>query len=283
MSGDAAFETRRALAARLRASGIEGAQLDARILVEEAMRDGPLDTGALDRIEAFARRRLAGEPVFRILGEREFWGLPFRLSAETLEPRPDTETLVDAVLSAFGERRREPLRLLDLGTGTGCLLVASLHEFSNATGLGVDRSVDAVRTARGNAERNGVGARAAFIVGDWASALRGRFDVVLSNPPYIPGGDIAGLSREVREHDPSAALDGGADGLDAYRALAAQLPALLAPRGRAVIEIGAGQGPDVTRIMGEVAMALVEARRDLGGHERALVFRHGDDQICEQT
>lgn len=285
MSGATPLASRRALAARLRASGIGDADLDARFLVEaasaEAGPDDALGPAALEAIEAFAQRRLGGEPVFRILGEREFWGLPFRLSPGTLEPRSDTETLVDAALAAFGDRRSEPLRVLDLGTGSGCLLVATLHEFPRATGIGIDRSVDAAMTARFNAIQNRVDQRARFLVGDWSDALVGEFGLILSNPPYIPAADIAQLSREVRDHDPRNALDGGSDGLDAYRRLALQLPSRLARAGRVILEIGAGQAGDVAAIMSASELRLVEARRDLGGHERALVFANARDQFGE--
>ncbi|KMO27620.1 SAM-dependent methyltransferase, partial [Methylobacterium tarhaniae] len=172
----------------------------------------------------------AGEPVARIIGAWEFWGLPFGLSSDTLVPRPDTETLVEAALG-LGLGPDAPHRLADLGTGSGCILVALLTEWPQAVGLGIDRSPGACVTARANAARNGVADRAAFAVGDWASALSGPFDVVVANPPYIASEVIAGLSGEVRDHDPRLALDGGADGLDAYRTILAQVPRLLAPGG----------------------------------------------------
>ncbi|POR53416.1 peptide chain release factor N(5)-glutamine methyltransferase [Bosea psychrotolerans] len=273
------FDARRNLAARLRAAGVETAALDARILVEAAMGENadldalqPLDVAMLGRLDDFATRRLAGEPVWRILGEREFWSLPFRLSPATLEPRPDSETIVEAALGVLAERRDQAISILDLGTGTGCLLVALLSECKAARGVGVDLSEEACETAAGNAERNGVGARARFRQGDWMAGLSERFDLIVSNPPYIPAGDIAGLDASVRNYDPLRALDGGEDGLVAYRALAAGLPPRIAPGGAVVLEIGAGQEADVVAIMAAVGLIHRGSRRDLGGHPRALIF-----------
>lgn len=262
------------------AAGFEDAALDARILIEGALgldaasidQRAPIGSAALEKLEAYAARRLTGEPVWRILGEREFWGMPFRLSPATLEPRPDSETLIEAALAALKDRRDEPLAILDLGTGTGCLLIALLTEFRVARGLGVDLSDEACATARENALLNRVADRASIRQGAWTRGLSQRFDLIVSNPPYIPTAQIATLSIAVREHDPVLALDGGDDGLACYRALAASLPDALAPNGLAVIEIGAGQGPDVTALMDAAGLRSAGSRRDLGGHERALLF-----------
>jgi release factor glutamine methyltransferase len=245
------------------ALGFDAAKADPGAVIERA---------AQDRLDGFATRRLAGEPVWRILGEREFWGLPFRLSPATLEPRPDSETLVEEALVALKDRREEPLAILDLGAGTGCLLIALLSEFRAARGVGVDLSDDACATARDNAELNGVGDRTTIRQGSWARGLSQRFDLIVSNPPYIPSAEIATLSAAVREHDPLLALDGGDDGLACYRALAAALPDALAPGGLAILEIGAGQGPDVMALMMAAGLRSAGSRRDLGGHERALLF-----------
>lgn len=271
-------EARRLLAQRLLRAGSTSPGLDARLLVEGSLGlENPdpatvLPVEALARLDGFATRRLAGEPVWRILGEREFWGLPFRLSPATLEPRPDSETIVEAALKELADRREEALSLLDLGTGTGCLLIALLSELPQATGLGVDLSEEAARTAAGNAALNGVAQRAEFRQGNWTEGLAGHFDVILSNPPYIPSSDIPGLSIEVREHDPLLALDGGEDGLNPYRTFARTLPALLAPGGLVVFEIGAGQGHDVVALMQAGGFVFRGSRADLGGHERALIF-----------
>ena len=271
-------EARQQLAARLRAAGGDTPALDARLLVEAVIGGGGTEDDALlgDQAAAdlgnFAARRLAGEPVWRILGEREFWGLTFKLSPATLEPRPDTETLVEAALDSLRERREEALSILDLGTGTGCLLIAILSEFRQAKGLGIDLSGEACEVAAANALANGVSDRAAFRECDWMKGLDGRFDLIVSNPPYIPGGEIPGLDVGVRDYDPLLALDGGVDGLDPYRRFARELPQFLAPGGIVIFEIGAGQEPDVSALMRSEGFRYHGARKDLGGHERALIF-----------
>lgn len=271
-------EARRLAVQALREAGIESAGLDARLLLEGALAtrdldpDHTLDAAAAAAFDGFLRRRLAREPVWRILGEREFWGLTFHLSPATLEPRPDSETIVEAALVQLEGRRDEALALLDLGTGTGCLLLALLSELPRARGLGIDLSDEACRTAAGNAALNGLENRAAFRQGDWTEGLAGPFDLIVSNPPYIPLVEIATLSVEVREHDPMLALDGGADGLGPYRLFASSLPPLLAPGGVIVLEIGAGQGPDVVALMQAGGLEFRGSRHDLGGHERALIF-----------
>lgn len=273
-------EARRRLAARLRAAGSETAALDARLLVEGAtgsrsVLSDPsalLDDASAATLHGFAERRLAGEPVWRILGEREFWGLRFRLSPATLEPRPDSETLVEAAVEHLRERRNDALSFVDLGTGTGCLLIATLSEFPQARGLGIDLSGEACVTAAGNAALNGVAERASFRQGNWTQGIAGQFDLILSNPPYIRAEDIAGLAPDVRDHDPLLALDGGVDGLDPYRDFAVNLPRLLAPQGIIILEIGAGQEPDVTALMLQVGLCHLGTRHDLGGHARAVIF-----------
>ncbi|MGO4129817.1 peptide chain release factor N(5)-glutamine methyltransferase [Inquilinus sp. YAF38] len=266
--------------ARLAAAGIDSAMSDARLLLMHALgidRTGlltraaePLPPEAAGRYADHLARRAAREPVSRILGRREFWSLDFALGPATLDPRPDSETLVEAALAAAPDR---PLRVLDLGTGTGCLLLAVLHDRAAAFGIGVDRSEAAARVARDNARALGLADRAAFTVGDWATALAGRFDLVLSNPPYIPDSDIAALEPEVREHDPRLALSGGADGLDAYRALAAALPDLLAPGGTAVVELGIGQAADVAALFRGAGLDIAGTPHDLAGIPRCVVTK----------
>ena len=222
------------LAARLKSGSIESAELDARMLVGAGL---GLDlTGMIraagrlltpdesNRLESFARRRLAGEPVARIVGHKEFWGLPLNLSPATLVPRPDTETVVEMALQILraGARANRPLRIADLGTGSGAILLALLSELPRANGVGTDISAEALQTASGNAARLGLSDRATFIACDYAGGLSGAFDLIVSNPPYIRSADINALAVEVRDHDPRTALDGGADGLDAYRALIPQ-------------------------------------------------------------
>jgi release factor glutamine methyltransferase len=278
---------RRALAARFAAAGLDSPELDARLLVGAALRldltglvtQGTRNLTADDtaRLESLARRRLAGEPVARILGIKEFWGLPFRLSADTLVPRPDTETVVETALDHVRETRsvNDPLRIADLGTGSGAILLALLSELPQAFGIATDISIGALRIARDNAVALGLGDRAAFVACSYASALSGPFDLIVSNPPYIPRGDIAGLSIEVREHDPARALDGGADGLDAYRALIPQAAALLQPGGAVVVEVGRGQAADVEGLMTEAGFTadLTMIWDDLAGIARVVLGR----------
>ena len=278
---------RRALTAQFEAGGIESPALDARLLIGHAL---GLDHTALaasaaraltaterDTIARLAARRMQGEPVARILGVKEFWGLPFALSAATLVPRPDTETVVEAALAAIGpQRRNEALRIADLGTGTGAILLALLHELPRATGIGTDIDAQAVETARRNAAALGLSARAQFVLADFGAPLNGRFDLVVSNPPYIATRDIDALEREVRDHDPRRALDGGADGLDAYRAIARAAPLLLKPKGALVVEIGIGRQPDVTAILAAGGALESDAvRRDLAGVARAITLHRG--------
>jgi release factor glutamine methyltransferase len=223
-------------------------------------------------IVAMLHRMLTREPLTRILGMREFWGREFALSAETLDPRPETETVVEAVLARRPDRR-QPYRILDLGTGSGCLLLAVLSEFPKASGIGVDLSVAAATTARRNAEALGLADRARLIAGNWGNAVAGRFDIIVANPPYIASCTISELPPEVREHDPHLALDGGRDGLAAYRAIAADLPRLLAPGGLFATEIGSDQASAVTALMADAGLSVDAVLPDLAGLPRCVVAR----------
>jgi release factor glutamine methyltransferase len=225
-----------------------------------------------ERIAAVLRRALAHEPLSRIVGVREFWGLEFVLSPDTLDPRPETETIVEAVLARLPGRDRAH-RLLDLGTGSGCLLLALLSEFPAASGVGVDRAPGAIGAARDNAGRLGLGARARFAVCDWGVGIEERFDAIVSNPPYIESNAMPRLPREVRDFDPPLALDGGADGLDAYRAIAADLPRLLAPAGVFACEVGQGQENAVAGIMSAGGLVVDAILPDLAGIPRCVVAR----------
>lgn len=264
------------------AAGLAEPDADAALLLEAAtgvsrvalLTDDtePLRQDAAERLARFAARRLAREPVHRILGQRAFWTLDLAISPAVLDPRPDTETLVEAALALAP---RPPARVLDLGTGSGALLCALLAEWPDAIGVGVDRSVEACRVARHNVEACGLGARALVMVGEWAEGLAGPFDVVVSNPPYIRSGAIALLDPEVRDHDPHLALDGGADGLCAYRAIIPLAAQLLSPGGLLAVEIGWTQGADVTGFLTQAGFHDVGRRRDLGGRERVVAGRHG--------
>ena len=262
------------------AAGIESARRDARILVGHILNlepsllfargDVKIPAAERARLDALAARRLAYEPVSRILGEREFYGLAFRITRDTLDPRPDTETMVDAVLA---ERKAIAApRILDLGTGTGCILLAILNGWPEATGLGVDINPGAVSVAAENARRLGMAARAAFQAGVWTEGLSGPFDIIVSNPPYVTDGEFPDLAPDVRLYDPRTALTAGGDGLDAYRALTAPAARLLAPGGRIFLEIGAGQGGAVMNIAAAAGLRIQDRHADLSGIERCLVL-----------
>ena len=224
---------------------------------------------------AAVARRLNHEPVYRILGEREFYGLSLRLSPATLEPRPDTEILVDTMLPHVRRLQSElgNVHILDLGTGTGAICLALLRECPQATGVGSDISAEALETARGNAERNGLAARFESAQGSWFDAIHERFHVIVSNPPYIASSVVSTLAPEVKDFDPPAALDGGLDGLDAYRAIAKDAARFLYPDGKIGVEIGYDQRETVTSVFEGAGFLLVEAVRDYGQNDRVLVFQ----------
>lgn len=273
--------------AALRTAGVEDAARDARLLVA-AVRAGStaeiiahperqLAPDELRHLQELVRRRSAREPVSRILGEREFYGRRFKLSPATLDPRPDSETLIDVALGmadAAGWRER-PIRILDIGTGTGCLLLTLLAELPLATGVGTDISEEALAAAAANAAALGLEGRAAFARHDVLAGVEGGFELVVSNPPYIPSGDIGGLSAEVREYDPRAALDGGEDGLDIYRKIAAGLEGVM--RTGAVFEVGADQAEAVALLLQQEFLKTRKAELsrhcDLGGHTRCVAVR----------
>ena len=283
-AGQTVEAARRALDARFKSAGIDSAELDARLFVGAALgldltglitaANRTLTLDESNRLEAFAARRLNGEPVARILGHKEFWGLPFRLSAATLVPRPDTETIVERALEILRASRERALRIVDLGTGTGAILLALLHELPKAFGVGTDISLEALWTAKANAEDLGLATRSAFVACSYASALSGDFDLIVSNPPYIRSADIASLASEVRDHDPRTALDGGANGLDAYRVLIPQAAGLLSPGGALILEAGQGQSGPIETLMTAAGLTTPEgAKSDLAGIPRAVTGR----------
>lgn len=285
-AGQTIETVRRMLAAQLRAHDVESADLDARLLVGGVLN---LDlTGLMiaakrilfeeeaAHLQAYALRRISGEPIARILGVKEFWGLPLQLSADTLVPRPDTETIVEAALEAIDADRRRgaPLRIADLGTGSGAILLALLSELPQAAGIGTDINLAALLTARRNAGLLGFADRSSFVACDYAAALQPGLDLIVSNPPYIRTKEIDALATEVRDHDPHRALDGGADGLDAYRIIAPQAEALLAPDGWLVFEVGHNQSNDVESLLQATGFQLSgPAKADLGGIRRAVSAR----------
>lgn len=254
-------DTLRAAAARLAAAGIDAPMREARLLAREAV--------DATQFEAFVARRARREPFAYIIGLREFWSLDFEVTPDVLIPRPDSETLVEVALKAFGTR--PPHRIVDLGTGSGCLVVALLSEWREARGLAVDISPSALAVARRNAERHAVADRLSFLCADFAAALPGPFDLVVSNPPYIAAADLAALEPDVRDFEPHLALQGGADGLEAYRRIAVALKDMLEPGGRALLEIGHDQGrkvPEILQFQGFIVDSVV---RDLAGHDRVVV------------
>jgi release factor glutamine methyltransferase len=285
LDGFSVDAARRRLAREFRVRGLDTPELEARILVGHALgldhaalaaKSGHLlATAEADAIAALAARRLAREPVARIVGRKEFWGLLFALNTETLVPRPETETVVEAALAAVqGRHRKLPrLRVADLGTGSGALLLALLSELPTASGIGTDTSLTALGCARDNASALGLAARASFVACDYGAALRGPVDLLVSNPPYVARPDIAGLQPEVRDFDPRSALDGGLDGLDGYRAIASQARRLLAPEGILVVELGRGQSGPVASIFAPTGLAPVAWRHDLLGVVRAVAMQ----------
>jgi release factor glutamine methyltransferase len=231
-----------------------------------------LERDEADRLHQALGRLVEGEPLSRVLGRREFWGLSFALSEDTLDPRPESETLVEAVLARITDRSARP-SFLDLGTGTGCLLLALLSECPAAIGFGTDIATGAIRTARNNAAELGFADRARFFVGDWGGALSGRFEAIVANPPYIGTGELAQLPPEVRLYDPQRALDGGDDGLRAYRAIASDSPAMLASGGVLAVEVGGGKAPGVAAIFKARGLTIDAVECDLAGVERCVVAR----------
>jgi release factor glutamine methyltransferase len=282
LSGMSIGAARRAVATTLRENGIASPDLDARVLIAHALgldqaglvtsATRLLAGGEAAEIESLSARRLAREPVARIVGMKEFWGLRIGLGPSTLVPRPDTETLVEAALALIDARglRAHALRIGDLGTGSGALLLALLSELPRAFGVGTDMSTAALSVARDNATRLGLAGRAIFVACTYGEALAGGFDLVVSNPPYIASKEIAALEPEVRDYDPPLALDGGADGLSAYRALAADARRLLGSSGHLVVELGAGAERGATEIFRSAGLAVAGARIDLAGVPRAL-------------
>ena len=284
--GQTVDAARRALTAHFSGANIESAELDARALVGAALEldlsgliasaARPIKADEAARLQNFAQRRLSGEPVARIIRMREFWGLPLKLSAATLVPRPDTETIVERALEILheGGKQHRALRIADLGTGSGAILLALLSELPNARGTGTDISAEALRTAEANAAQLGLGSRASFVLCDYARDLSGTFDLIVSNPPYVRSSDIARLAVEVRDHDPILALNGGADGLDAYRALIPQSVALLAPGGSLVVEAGQGQSRSIETLMMAAGLTVDgQPKPDLAGIFRAVTGR----------
>ncbi len=267
---------------RLQAAGVDSPVIDARLLVEAAAGATRTDILAEPRralsadqiaaLEAYLVRRERREPVSHILGAKGFWKIMLRVTPAVLTPRPDTETILDVVMPLFAEH--EAFNVLDLGVGSGAVLLAILAERPAARGLGVDVSEEAIAVARENAANLGLAGRAALMRGDWTAGLDGgQFDLVVSNPPYIPTGEIATLAPEVRDHEPRLALDGGPDGLDAYRELAPQILRVLAPGGRFAVEIGPDQAGAVETLFRDAGAEALSVTKDLADRERVVSGR----------
>lgn len=266
---------------RLIDSSIDNPRLDARVLWEFALKCRP--QGGDDLIEFFTAlilRRVSREPVAYIVGQKGFWTLDFDVGPGVLVPRPETETLVETVLAEFPDRDA-PLKVLDLGTGTGCLLLSVLGEYPRALGTGIDASLEALGWARRNAQKLGLANRCTLAAGNWGDDLPDRFDVILSNPPYITRQDIASLAPEIRSYEPWSALDGGPDGLDAYRTLAPEIARLLKGTGLAVLEMGQDQGLAIAEIMAGAGLGTRKIVPDLAGIGRCAVVEHGS--VTEKT
>ena len=284
-------EALKAAGDRLTAAGVESPRLDAEVLLASALGCTRIDLFAeparelaapeRERFDAMVARRLSREPVAQILGAKEFWGLEFKVSNATLTPRPDSETLVGAVLEAVdrSERGRDHAwSILDLGTGSGCLLLAVLSELPLATGLGVDVSATALEMAHENARRLGLGRRCRFIECDWRDglgALGERFELVIANPPYIAAAELAALAPEVTDHEPRLALDGGDGGMVAYEAILARAGDITGPGAWLFFEVGAGQAAKVEALISEAGLVACGRRRDLAGHDRVVIARAG--------
>lgn len=271
-------------AVALTAAGIDNVRFEARLLlshatgltIEQLISRGPdaAPAAAAATLRELTARRVRREPMAYILGEREFWGLPFKVSPAVLIPRPDSETVIETVIDLLPDRSRK-LRILDLGLGSGCLLLTLLREYPQATGVGIDASEAALAIAQANAAALGVAPRARLSTGDWRQAgwtdqLEGPFDLLVSNPPYIESAAVEGLMPEVATHEPRLALDGGADGLAAYRIIASEAPRLVVPGGWAVVEAGEGQAPDIAALFGAAGLTPKAPRQDLGGIARVV-------------
>ncbi|MGB8275067.1 MAG: peptide chain release factor N(5)-glutamine methyltransferase [Alphaproteobacteria bacterium] len=270
---------------RLAGAGVPEARRDARLLIAHALGVRPevvlarperrLTAAQAARLRGLVDKRAERRPIAQILGEREFWSLPFQVTADTLDPRPDSETVIEAALADIPNHYQR-VRVLDLGTGTGCLLLALLSELPRGVGIGVDISEAALKVARTNAAALGLSRRVSFVCTSWGEGLSGAFDLIVSNPPYVRESEFASLSPEIAVHEPRIALSGGADGLDSYRALTPVIARLLGPNGKAVVEVGAGQAGPVRAILQSAGMVWVSAPRDLAGKERCVVIRRSE-------
>ncbi len=266
---------------RLRKAGVKTPLLDSRLLLQNVLgityeqllvsATRELSDEESQGFESYIMRRLKREPVAKILEEKEFWGLKFKTTQATLDPRPDTETLIESVLRNFKDKER-PFKILDLGTGTGCIIISLLKEYPNATGLGVDKSLDALQVARENSEKNNTANRLDFVQSDWFSNVTDKYDIIVSNPPYIKNDSIQHLSEEVALFEPKLALEGGNEGLDAYKNIAEKIEGFLNPHAKAFFELGKWQEEPVAEIINKKGFQVAEVWEDLAGVPRVMVF-----------
>jgi release factor glutamine methyltransferase len=266
----------------LRAAGIDTAVLDARVLLCHALglgeeyllgsQETPINQDIAGQYRKFVARRQQHEPIAHITHKKEFWSLDFTVTPATLVPRPESETLVESALQRFPDRDRA-YEIVDFGTGSGCLLITLLRELPKSIGIGIDISTSALAVASANAKALGVAPRARFVQGDWAKNIKGAFDIIIGNPPYIAEGEINKLAPDVAKFEPHTALFGGADGLDAYRALMPQVARLLKSNGTALFEIGQGQTAGITKIIREAGLKAVEVKPDLAGIDRCIIIK----------
>lgn len=268
----------------LREAGIETAELDARLLIQAAANlsdtdfitaDFPLEDEQKRTLSNYIYRRMNREPISKILGQKEFYGRRFEVTKDTLDPRPDTEVLIEQALKWAREQNR-PLRILDLGTGTGCILITLLVELPDSTGVACDLSPDALEIAKSNAKYNDVENRAEFIASDWFSHVEGEYDMIVSNPPYIPNLEITTLPKEVRNHDPILALAGGDDGMDPYKILFSEIKNFLKPDGRGYFEFGFSQAENITRLVDDSNLYMVGITPDIAGIPRVVEISYGE-------
>ncbi len=268
---------------QLQRAHIETASMDARILLQEVLgvtREQLLTDNELalsprqnTTYQELVEKRTRRQPVAQLTGKREFWGLTFKVTQDTLDPRPDSETLIEAILAKF-PNREAPLRVLDLGTGTGCLLLTVLSEYANAQGTGVDICTGALQVARENALNLGLANRAHFLSSCWGEKVEGTYDLVISNPPYIPSSTIPSLAPEVSQWEPKLALDGGEDGMNCYRAIVPQLQTLLSPEGLAVFEIGIGQAKELENVASSHGLKVAGTKDDMAYITRCVLITH---------
>lgn len=274
-------DIRRAAADRLKKAGIDACAQEARIMIEAVSGqtlsdillsdDLSVDEKSVMAVENMVARRLSGEPLDHILGSRSFYGREFIVTKDVLTPRPETELLVSAAISALAER--ESARVLDLGTGSGAIIISILLEAPHAEGIGADLSEAALKIAQDNAHKLGAADRLTLIWSNWFEDITGKFDLIVSNPPYIARGDLPGLMPEVRLYDPKVSLDGGEDGLDAYREILSRAPEFLRPDGQIIFEIGYDQARDVTELARAAGFERIAVDRDLSGHDRVIRLR----------